>query len=255
MTNRGEIIDVRVRRRECQTQVGRDLPEVEVRLGFYKVEFKVSKSFATAASGVVWILTALVCGLTAEWRQQQRVQNVIHRPSSVLGNTGKLSMNDWYLTSNEVENWSFRDFLCMGNPRPFRQPIVLWNCETLRQILSYTLCSWKLEIYNIIIFDYRCLRPRLPVLFHFSNCYVKKLLRLQETRLTFTARTWCLLLNDVQYSINGLMSRPLDLPCSCAVLMVSWEDDPELSVFLTAWERGNRGIGCGVKCLLGNFKT
>ena len=177
MTNRGEIIDVRVRRRECQTQVGRDLPEVEVRLGFHKVEFKVSKSFATAASGVIWILTALVCGLTAEWRQQQRVQNVIHRPSSVLGNTGKLSMNDWYLTSNEVENWSFRDFLCMGNP------IVLWNCETLRQILSYTLCSWKLEIYNITIFDYRCLRPRLPVLFHFSNCYVKKLLRLQETRL------------------------------------------------------------------------
>ena len=91
-------------------------------------------------------------------------------------------------------------------------------------------------------------------LFHpfsiFSNCYVKNLLRLQETRLT-----WCLLLNDVQYSINGLMSRPLNLPCSCAVLMVSWEDDPELSVFLTAWERGNRGIGCGVKCLLGNFKT
>ena len=51
MTNRGEIIDVRVRRRECQTQVGRDLPEVEVRLGFHKVEFKVPKSFATAASG------------------------------------------------------------------------------------------------------------------------------------------------------------------------------------------------------------
>ena len=54
MTNRGEIIDVRVRRRECQTQVGRDVGrEVEVRLGFHKVEFKVSKSFATAASGVI----------------------------------------------------------------------------------------------------------------------------------------------------------------------------------------------------------
>ena len=104
MTNRGEIIDVRVRRREWQTQVGRDLPEVEVRLGFHKVELEVSKSFATAASGVIWILNALVCGLTAEWGQQQRVLNIIYRPSSVLGNTGKLLMNDWYFTSNEVEN-------------------------------------------------------------------------------------------------------------------------------------------------------
>ena len=150
---------------------------------------------------------------------------------------------------------AFVIFLCMGHPRPFRQLIVLWHCETLRQILSYTLCSWKLEIYNIIIFDYRCLRPPLPPRSSFSNCYVKKLLRRQETRLTFTARKWCLLLNDVQYSITGLMSRPHSLPCSCAVLMVSWEEDPELSVFLTAWERGNRGIGCGVKCFLGNFKT
>ena len=104
MINRGEIIDVRVRRREWQKQVGRDLPEVEVRLGFHRVEFKVSKSFATAASGVIWILNALVCGLTAEWRQKQRVQNVNYRPSSVLGNTGKLSMDDWYLTSNEEED-------------------------------------------------------------------------------------------------------------------------------------------------------
>lgn len=90
MTNTGEIIDVRVRRREWQTQVGRDLPEVEVRLGFHKVEFEVSKSFVTAASGVIRVLKALVCGLTAEWRQQQRVRNVIYRPSSVLGKTGKL---------------------------------------------------------------------------------------------------------------------------------------------------------------------
>ena len=104
MTNSGETIDVRVRRIEWQSQVGRDLTEVEVRLGFHKVELEVSKSFATAASGVIWILNALVCGLTAEWRQQQRVQNVNYRPSSVLGNTGKLSMDDWYLTSNEEED-------------------------------------------------------------------------------------------------------------------------------------------------------
>lgn len=35
------------------TQVGRDLPEVDVRLGYHKVEFEVSKSFVTAASGII----------------------------------------------------------------------------------------------------------------------------------------------------------------------------------------------------------
>ena len=122
------------------TQVGRDLPEVDVRLGYHKVEFEVSKSFVTAASGIIWILNALVCGLTAEWRQQQRVQNVIYRPSSVLGNTGKLSMNDWYLTSNEVENYSFRDFCVYGASKTISSTsciVALWNITA--NIILYTL--------------------------------------------------------------------------------------------------------------------